>query len=140
MRENSSVPPPYNRIRRFAAFVCLLVIAGFEISTLKFRELAPRLRSLPVMVRLDPDRARVYGSGFAFDRRYGEFLISVRDATPVWATIELEAPSSSQLYGYSAAYVLAPRRVVPPERLSEAGFAAKYEGGFGRLSSPGQRH
>ena len=143
-----SVPLPYNGIRRFGAFVCLLTIAGFEISTLKYREILPRLRSLPVMVRLDPDTARLHGSGFAFDRRYGAFLISVRDATPASATVALEAPRSSPSYEYAAAYVLAPRRVVGSgqipekisEKISEAQFIARYGAGIARLESLGPRH
>ena len=82
---------------------------------------------------MGPDEARLHGSGFAFDRRYGEFLESVRLAVPATATVALDAPSASQLFGYSAAYVLAPRRVVPFSRLAEADFAAAY----GTAQAPG---
>ena len=112
-------------LRKSAVIVCLLTVAGFEIGGLKFRELGPRLRALPLFARMEPDAARPHGSAFAFDRRYGEFLESVRLAVPASATVALDAPPA-QLYGYSAAYVLAPRRVVPLSRLAEADFAASF--------------
>ncbi len=121
-------------LRKFAVIVCLLTIAGFEIASLKFRELPARLRALPRFASLDPQAARLRGSGFAFDRRFGEFLESVGAAVPPSATIALDAPGDSQMYGYSAAYVLAPRRVVPPALVREAEFAAAF--GIGR-ASPG---
>lgn len=112
--------------RKTAVIVCLLTVAGFEIASLKFQELGPRLRALPVFARMEPDAARAHGSGLAFDRRYGMFLESVRLAVPATATVAIEAPATSGLYAYSAAYVLAPRRVVPFSRLAEADFAAAY--------------
>ena len=112
--------------RKFAVIVCLLVVAGFELAGLKFRELGPRFRALPVFARMEPDVARAHGSGLAFDRRYGQFLDAIRLAVPATATVAIEAPITSGLYAYSAAYVLAPRRVVPFSRLAEADFAAAY--------------
>ena len=112
--------------RKFAVAVSLLTIAGFEVGTLKFRELGPRIRALPAFASMSPDEARTRGSGFAFDRGFGEFLESVRRAVPATATVALDAPADSQQYGYGAAYVLAPRRVVTFRSLGEAEFAAVF--------------
>jgi len=110
--------------RKSAVIVCVLTVAGFEISGMKLRELGPRFRALPAFARMEPDAARAHGSGLAFDRRYGQFLEAIRLAVPATATVALDAPAG--LYVYSAAYVLAPRRVVPFSRLAEADFAAAY--------------
>lgn len=109
--------------------VCLLTVAGFEIAGLKFRELGPRLRALPGFAAISPEEGRSHGSGFAFDRRYGEFLESVRRVVPATATVALEAPRTSQLYEFAAAYMLAPRRVVPFSEIRDAQFAAVYGSG-----------
>jgi hypothetical protein len=113
---------------------CLLMIAAFEVGSLKFQELGPRLRALPRFASLSPEEARIHGSGFAFDRGFGEFLESVRRAVPPSATVALDAPLDSQLYAYCAAYVLAPRRVVSFRSLQDADFAAVF--GIGR-QAPG---
>jgi hypothetical protein len=113
-------------IRKFAVAVCLLTIAGFEAGSLNFHELGPRLRALPRFAAMEPDAARLHGSGFAFDRRYGEFLESVESAVPASATIALDAPQGSQLYAYSAAYVLAPRWVVSFLSIKSGNFAAVF--------------
>ena len=123
-------------LRKFAVGVCLLTIAGFEAGSLKVRELRPRLRALPGFASLSPEEGRLHGSGFAFDRRYGAFLESVRKAVPPSATIALDVPASPVLYAYSAAYVLAPRRVVPFGNLAEADFAAVYGSGRPAPGSP----
>ena len=118
--------PPSSKVLKGIASACLLTVAAFEVSGLKFRELSPRWRALPLFAGLGPDEARAHGSGLAFDRAYGEFLESVRLAVPLNATVALDAPGSSQLYEYAAAYVLAPRRVVPISDLRNADFAAVF--------------
>jgi hypothetical protein len=130
------VQRPPGKLRKFAVIVCLLTLAGFEVASLKFHELGPRLRALPRFASMTPEEARVRGSGFAFDRRFGEFLESVREAVPPSAPVALEVPKSSQLYGYSAAYVLAPRRVVPIDLRREAEFAAVFGAGRAVPGSP----
>lgn len=127
---------PPSTLRKFAVAVCLLTIAGFEVGTLKFHELGPRLRALPRFASLSPEDGRIHGSGFAFDRRYGEFLESIRRAVPPSAAVALDAPRDSQLYGYSAAYVLAPRRVVSFPSLDDAEFAAVFGGARRAPGSP----
>ena len=122
-----------SKLRKFAVAVCLATIAGYEVSSLKFGELLPRFRSLPGFASMDADQARLHGSGFAFDRAYGDFLDSVRRGVPAGSTVALDAPRTSLLYRYSAAYVLAPRRVVPFVDLPQADFAAVY-GKKGRAS------
>jgi hypothetical protein len=112
--------------RKFAVAVCLVTIAGFEIGSLKFQELRPRLSALPRFASMPAEEARIHGSGFAFDRAFGEFLESVRRAVPPSATIALDAPLDSQPYVYGAAYVLAPRRVVSFRSVEEADFAAVF--------------
>lgn len=66
------------------------------------------------------------GTGFWFDPAYADFLEGVRRATPPDATIALVVPSRPDLYVYEAAYQLAPRRIVSPEREGEATWIAAY--------------
>jgi len=61
-----------------------------------------------------------------FDPDYGPFLEAVRGATPSGSTVALFVPETLPLYTYQASYVLTPRILVGPGRLSEASYAAVY--------------
>jgi hypothetical protein len=81
---------------------------------------------LSTMARSPEARRRLSGTSFFFDPGYGPFLEAVRRATPPGATIALKAPLTHELYTDTASYVLAPRRLVAPDRLEEAQYAAVY--------------
>jgi hypothetical protein len=65
-------------------------------------------------------------TGFWFDPAYAGFLEEVRRRTPRDATIAVVVPPWPDVYVYQAAYQLAPRRVVQPDREKEATFIAAY--------------
>jgi hypothetical protein len=88
----------------------------------------PRARwsKLSTMARTPESQRRLSGTSFFFDPGFGPFLEAVRRATPPGATIAFKAPLTHELYSYTASYVLAPRRLVAPDRLEEAQYAAVY--------------
>ena len=111
-------------MRRAVCLVCLALLLAGEGSG--FRRVPWRVRWASFLrTWLQPHTARGESS-LAFDPDYGAFLEAVRDITPPGATIALSAPANHPLYTYEASYVLAPRRLVRPDRLSQAEFAAVY--------------
>ena len=84
---------------------------------------------LSAMARTPEGERRLSGTAFFFDPGYGRFLEAVRRATPPGATIAFRAPLTHELYTDTASYVLAPRRLVAPDRLEEAEYAAVYGDG-----------
>jgi len=122
------VRPPIEG-RRLAAIACLIVLLGAEAFSLRFAELRGRWGALRAFAGMSPEDARLGGSAFAFDRRLGPFLRAVAAATSVNSTIAMTfASDEGDLATYTAAYGLAPRRVVGASRLSEADFAARFDG------------
>jgi hypothetical protein len=122
------VRPPIEG-RRLAAIVCVLVLFGAEVSSLRFPELRGRWGALRAFASMSPEDARLGGSGFAFNRRLGPFLQGVARRTPSRSTIAISfANEEGGPATYAAAYCLAPRRVVGPGRVSEADFAARFDG------------
>jgi hypothetical protein len=120
-------------MRRAVCLVCLALFLAEEAS---------ELRRVPWRARWDFFlRERLSGAtrtreiSLAFDPDYGAFLEAVRDTTPPGATIALSAPANHPLYTYEASYVLAPRRLVRPDLLSQADYAAVY----GSEARPGER-
>jgi hypothetical protein len=111
----------------------LIVVLVCEARTLDRDEWRRRARALPVLVSMPPERARSHESSFGFDRNFAPFLEGVRRATPAGATIALLVPTADTRYLFAAAYVLAPRRIVGTDRLTEADFAAAY-----RAAAPGR--
>lgn len=96
-----------------------------------------RWSKLSAMAGVSERERRLSGAAFFFDPAYGRFLEDVRDATPPGATIALEAPLTHELYTYTASYVLAPRRLVTPDRRAEAQYAAVYGTGTGTGTGTG---
>ena len=84
------------------------------------RLLARQLRSAPV-VRAELAR-------FALDPVFADFLDAVARRTPQDASVAVLVPPRPDVYRYQAVYFLAPRRVLDPERISEAQFVAIYAG------------
>ncbi len=94
---------------------------------------APFYRPRAVGARLAPP----LDPAFAFDSRYREFLEAVEKATPQTATVAVIAPETSDLYLFTAAYRLAPRRVVGEELSADAQFLAVYRRGQAPPAPPG---
>lgn len=116
--------------RRAASIACLAILFGAEAASLDRKELAGRWRSLSVLGSMTPERARLVGTMFRFDRALGPFLEGVARATPPDATVALPFLSAEgDKPTYASAYMLAPRRVVGYARLSESNFAAAPRGG-----------
>lgn len=120
-------------IRRAVSLVCLALFLAGESS---------ELRRFPWRARWGSFlRDRLSGATLApeispgFDPDYVAFLEAVRDTTPPGATIALSAPTNHPLYTYEASYILAPRRLVRPDLLSQADYAAVY----GNEAGPGKR-
>jgi len=113
-------------LRAWLSAVSLAGLALCAIAASPWRELRPRARALAFSARSGPESARLSGSAFAFDRAYGEFLEAVRRRTPPNSTVAVAIPKEEEGYLYTAAYVLAPRRIVSEDRLGEADFAAGY--------------
>lgn len=103
-------------------------LAAFLLGQVWPVRLEPRVRwtKLSTMARLPEGQRRLSGSSFFFDPGYGPFLEAVRQATPPGSTIAFKAPLTHELYSYTASYVLAPRRLVAPDRLEQARYAAVY--------------
>jgi len=120
-------------IRRVLRLVCLVLFLAGEGSELRRVPWRARWDSF-LQVRLS-GATRAREISLAFDPDYGAFLEAVRDTTPLDATIALSAPTNHPLYTYEASYVLAPRRLVRPDLLSQADYAAVY----GSEVRPGDR-
>ncbi len=103
-------------------------LAAFLLAEAWPARLEPRARwtKLSTTARSPESERRLSGASFFFDPDFGPFLEAVRRATPPGATIAFKAPSTHELYTYTASYVLAPRRLVAPGRIEEAQFAAVY--------------
>jgi hypothetical protein len=102
----------------------LLVLAALALAAAYLaKDFAPRA----VRARLDP--ANTAGGGV--DAEYARFLDGVAAATPRDATVCVMSDSRPGTDGY-AAYWLAPRRVLGPERYAEAPWVAVYR----RRSAP----
>lgn len=112
-------------LRRSLAAALLLVVALSMAATLSPAEIGRRAtlfgRSLSGET-VSPGKQ----TGFWFDPEYAAFLEEVRRRTPSNATIAIVVPPWPDVYIYQAAYQLAPRRVVPPERRAEASWVAAY--------------
>jgi hypothetical protein len=121
------------RARTLLAGASLAALAVCEWRAARVRTVAEDLAELARTSRTDPDHARAGGIGFSFDPAYEEFLAAVRRETPQGAVVALVPPTRHELYVYQAWYVLAPRRVVPRNRLREADYLASYRDG----SAPG---
>jgi hypothetical protein len=116
---------------RVLALICLAIFLVWEVSGLLRNAWHARFDSLLVAARLDERSIRQ--SSLPFDLDYGPFLEAVRGATPPGATVALFVPETMPLYTYQASYVLTPRILVGPARLSEASYAAVY----GSRTAPG---
>jgi hypothetical protein len=103
-------------------------LAAFLLSEVWSARLDPptRLTKLMTMARMPETERRLSGTSFFFDPDFGPFLEAIRRATPPGATIAFKAPLTHELYTYTASYVLAPRRLVAPDRFEEAQYAAVY--------------
>jgi len=113
------------RSRRGLTAALLLILSVSMIATVSPAEIARRWEMFTRSVA-GGTIAPGEGSGFWFDPAYAPFLEAVRARTPRDATIVVIAPPYPDVYTYEAAYQLAPRRVVPPDRESEATFVAAY--------------
>lgn len=115
-------------LRRTAAALCLLVLLIACGQGMDWKEFSERVRAFPRRASLPAWQASGEGTWFWFDRAYAPFLESVRKATPEQATVALVLGRSlpDGPYDTTAAYFLAPRRVVGEDRLSEADFVATY--------------
>jgi hypothetical protein len=92
---------------------------------------AAALLVLTLLVSYSPSRVRARltapgNGGFDFDPAYRAFLEGVAATTPRESTVAMWVPVQPDTYLYRAVYSLAPRRVVGPERATEAGFVAVY--------------
>ena len=111
--------------RAIAAAACLAIVFAAELASLKPREARARARALLVFARMPPEVGRARGTSFGFARRVGRFVLGVENATPPRSTVALSyATDVGDVATYASSYVLAPRRVVGPERTPEADFAA----------------
>ncbi|HSE64554.1 MAG TPA: hypothetical protein VLG15_13175 [Thermoanaerobaculia bacterium] len=122
MPAGDSVAP---RVRRSAPGGLLLILAVSMIATVSPAEIARRWEMFTRSVA-GGTIAPGAGSGFWFDPAYAAFLEAVRARTPRDATIVVIVPQYPDVYTYEAAYQLAPRRVIPPDRESEGTFVAAY--------------
>lgn len=115
-------------VRRTSAALCLLVLLIACGQGMGWNEFFGRVRAFPGRASLPAWQASGQGTWFWFDRAYAPFLESVRKATPEKATVALVLGKSLKdgPYDTTAAYFLAPRRVVGEDRLSEADFVAAY--------------
>jgi len=111
--------PP--RARRVALGICIVGLFAAEIRTIDFTDVGFRARA--TFRTHDLARDRIEGTDFLFDRPFGAFLQEVARRTPAGATVRLCAPSSPELYDFTAAYVLAPRAVA---RTGDAAYVAGY--------------
>ena len=118
---------------RVLALICLAIFLAWEVSALLRNAWHARFDSLLVAARLPSDERAARPSSLQFDPDYGPFLEAVRGATPPGATVTLFVPETLPLYTYQASYVLTPRILVGPARLSEASYAAVY----GSRTAPG---
>jgi hypothetical protein len=91
--------------------IILMTLLVIEIATARWAELRVSIARLVENSR-EPARARERGNVSAFDSAYAPFLDAVERHVPPSATVSIQAPSSDELYEYTAAYLLAPRRVV----------------------------
>lgn len=112
-------------------------LAAFLVGELGGARLDPRARwaTLSAMARRPEGERRLAGTSSSFDPAYGVFLEAVRRATPPEATVSLDVPLTHELYTYEASYILAPRRLVRPDGIREAQYAAVYGAG----AAPGAR-
>ena len=128
-------PPPQGvrkhvvRPGHVLALACLGIFLAWEVAGLLHNVWRARFESLLAAARLTAEERPARQSPLSFDLDYGPFLEAVRGATPPGSTIALFAPETRPLYTYQAIYVLVPRVLVRPERLSEASYAAVYESG-----------
>lgn len=113
-------------LRTALAALCLAALWLGELSGHRPFTLSADVALLRRTAGADPDRARASGIGFAFDPGYEAFLAAVRAATPPDAVVALRHPLRNELYTYQAWSLLAPRRIVEPERREEAGYFASY--------------
>lgn len=120
------------RVVALACLASLLAGEGLELFRVPWRA---RLEAVLGAASQTFEQRRIGESRLLFDSDYGPFLQAVRDATPPGSTIALLAPKTSELYTYQASYLLAPRGLLPPERLADADYAAVYGPG----SVPGER-
>ena len=120
---------------RVTALVCLASLLAGEGSGFLRLPWRARLETLLNAASRSLEERRIGESRLFFDPDYGPFLQAVYDATPPGSTIALFAPKTNELYTYQASYLLAPRNLVPPERLADADYGAVY--GLG--SVPGER-
>lgn len=124
-----SLPPTLTWPRRWGAALGLALLVVLEAASLRRDELGRRLRALCTLSRLPPGEAILHGTAFGFDRRYGPFLEGVRRATPPGATVAVGGIAPTPGYLYTAAYLLAPRRVLTSGDLSGADFVAVFADG-----------
>ena len=114
------------RVPRRAVAAALLFLLGVAMaSSLRPVERARRAKLLARSLAGGPV-APAERTGFWFDPEYAVFLADVARRTPRDATVAVLAPSRPDVYAYQAAYQLAPRRVLPPDRAEEAAFVAAY--------------
>lgn len=112
-------------------------LAAFLAGETRHARLNPRARwgKLSETARSPETTRSLSRAAFSFDPDYGPFLEAVRRVTPPGAAIALQAPATHELYTYEASYLLAPRRLVAPDRAGEAEYAAVYGDG----AAPGER-
>jgi hypothetical protein len=120
------------RVVALACLASLLAGEGLGLFRIPWRA---RLEAVLGAASQTFEQRRIGDSRLLFDPDYGPFLQAVCDATPPGSTITLLAPKTSELYTYQASYLLAPRGLLPPERLADADYAAVYGPG----SVPGER-
>jgi hypothetical protein len=107
------------------AWSSLLVLAISQASTFPFRTVPHRLANARQLFAAHR-ASRIDPTAYWFDPEYARFLEAVRQRTPETATVALIAPKKLELYIYTAAYALAPRRVVGEAEEGSASFVAIY--------------
>ena len=122
-------------LRRNLAAALLLLVAFSLAATLSPAEVERRARLLTRSLSGEPVSSRDQ-TGFWFDHEYAVFLEDIRRQTPPNATVAMVVPRWPDVYVYQAAYQLAPRRVVPEDRRSEASYVAAYRHQPGKPPDP----
>jgi hypothetical protein len=95
------------------------------------------LRGFAELNALSREKRRIAGTGFLFDRTYGEFLLALSKVLPPEKTLCLAVPGSNESYVYEAVYMLAPRRVIVNAPSNDCDYVAVFPAPPD--AAPGQR-
>lgn len=114
------------KLRDIAAAACLAILLLANGWRFRRWELKRRCILLAKTAGLTLDEARMIGPTFLPDREYSEFLVSVRERIPPTASVAVSIPPGSRPVVYNAHYLLAPRAVLPLDRVREADWVALF--------------